>query len=307
MAETIKVSEGNRGMRARQGMLGAVDVPWTEDFSLDEAHFRRLIRELQKLGAHQLYVMGTAGEGYAMSDKRFRRVVDVFVEEMKESEVGAQVGVISLSTEQVIERLGYAHDLGIRTFQISLPSWETVSDTEMLTFFETVCGQFPDSGFLHYNLARAKRILDGDDYRVILDRVPNLVASKQNTPTDRYGLPIPRIEYDIGENEHKMLEKMYDTAEEILHEMKAEVLPYTRGSIDKFGSAIHEHGTCRMGRDPKRSALNSFCQMHEVKNVFVVDGSAFPTATEKNPTLTILALSWRATDYMAEEMRKGNI
>ncbi len=47
--------------------------------------------------------------------------------------------------------------------------------------------------------------------------------------------------------------------------------------------------------------------MHEVKNVFVVDGSAFPTATEKNPTLTILALSWRATDYMAEEMRKGSI
>ena len=89
--------------------------------------------------------------------------------------------------------------------------------------------------------------------------------------------------------------------------MKAEVLPYTRGSIDKFGSAIHEHGPCRMGRNPKRSALNGFCQMHEVKNVFVVDGSAFPTATEKNPTLTILALSWRATDYMAEEMRKGNI
>ena len=181
MAETIKVSEGNIEMRARQGMLGVVDVPWTEDFSLDEAHFRRLIRELQKLGAHQLYVMGTAGEGYAMSDRRFRGVVDVFVEEMKESEVGAQVGVISLSTEQVIERLGYAHDLGIRSFQISLPSWEAVSDTEMLTFFETVCGEFPDSGFLHYNLARAKRILDGDDYRVILDRVPNLVASKQNT------------------------------------------------------------------------------------------------------------------------------
>ena len=47
--------------------------------------------------------------------------------------------------------------------------------------------------------------------------------------------------------------------------------------------------------------------MHEVKNVFVVDGSSFTTATEKNPTLTILALSWRATDYLAEEMKKGNL
>jgi choline dehydrogenase-like flavoprotein len=47
--------------------------------------------------------------------------------------------------------------------------------------------------------------------------------------------------------------------------------------------------------------------MHEVPNLFVVDGSAFPSASEKNPTLSILALSWRATDYLAEEMRTGRI
>jgi choline dehydrogenase-like flavoprotein len=62
-----------------------------------------------------------------------------------------------------------------------------------------------------------------------------------------------------------------------------------------------------MGEDPKHSALTGFCQMHDVKNVFVVDGSAFTTASEKNPTLTILALAWRATDHMAEEMQRGNI
>ena len=62
-----------------------------------------------------------------------------------------------------------------------------------------------------------------------------------------------------------------------------------------------------MGEDPKRSALNKWNQMHEVKNLFVVDGSAFTSASEKNPTLTILALSWRATDYLAEEIRKGNL
>jgi choline dehydrogenase-like flavoprotein len=62
-----------------------------------------------------------------------------------------------------------------------------------------------------------------------------------------------------------------------------------------------------MGKDPKTSVLNAFNQMHEVKNLFVVDGSAFTTATEKNPTLSILALSWRATDFLAEEMRTGRI
>ncbi len=131
--------------------------------------------------------------------------------------------------------------------------------------------------------------------------------SVDGTPPDRFGVPTIRIEYKLGENERRMVPRMYDVVEEILHSMKAEPLPYNRGDLDELGAAIHEHGTCRMGEDPKRSALNSYMQMHEVPNVFVVDGSAFPTPTEKNPTLSILAFAWRATDYLAEEMRKGNV
>src|SRR5579871_490131 len=129
----------------------------------------------------------------------------------------------------------------------------------------------------------------------------------EGTPNDAYGVPLPKLNYDIRDNERRMTQEMYDTAEAILHESKAEIVHLKRGELDGNGSAIHEHGTCRMGADPKRSALNGFCQMHEVKNLFVVDGSAFPTASEKNPTLTILALSWRASDYLADEKRKGNI
>lgn len=125
--------------------------------------------------------------------------------------------------------------------------------------------------------------------------------------TDRYGVPLLKIDYRIGDNERAMAEHMYDTAEEICRAMGAEVVDLRRGWLDNAGSAIHEHGTCRMGADPKRSALNAFNQMHEVGNVFVVDGSAFTTATEKNPTLTILALAWRATDYLAEEIRTGRL
>ncbi|MEO7190863.1 MAG: GMC family oxidoreductase [Vicinamibacterales bacterium] len=124
---------------------------------------------------------------------------------------------------------------------------------------------------------------------------------------DRYGVPLPRIDYRLGENERKMAEHMADTAEEIIKTAGGVIVDYKRGALDYNGSAIHEHGTCRMGADPKRSALNRFNQMHEVKNLFVVDGSAFPTATEKNPTLTILALSWRATDYLAEQIKKGDL
>jgi choline dehydrogenase-like flavoprotein len=125
--------------------------------------------------------------------------------------------------------------------------------------------------------------------------------------TDRHGVPLLRIDYRRGENERKMVEHMGDTVEELVQAAGGVLVGYRRGETDKNGSAIHEHGTCRMGADPRRSALNAWNQMHEVKNLFVVDGSAFTTATEKNPTLTILALAWRATDYLAEELRKGNL
>jgi len=62
-----------------------------------------------------------------------------------------------------------------------------------------------------------------------------------------------------------------------------------------------------MGSDPKRSVLNAYCQSHEVKNLFVVDGSSFTTFSEKNPTLTIAALSVRAARYIAERRKRGEL
>jgi choline dehydrogenase-like flavoprotein len=143
-------------------------------------------------------------------------------------------------------------------------------------------------------------------YGETLGRAENrITVDKANV--DVYGVPRLRIDYQTGENERNMAVEMYDTAEQILRSAKAEIVPYRKGALDNPGSAIHEHGTCRMGDDPKKSVLNGFNQMHNVKNLFVVDGSSFTTASEKNPTLTILALSWRATDYLAGEMRRGNL
>jgi choline dehydrogenase-like flavoprotein len=62
-----------------------------------------------------------------------------------------------------------------------------------------------------------------------------------------------------------------------------------------------------MGNDPKTSVLNRFCQAHDVKNLFVVDGASFVSVSEKSCTLTIAALAWRACDYLAEELRKGDL
>ena len=62
-----------------------------------------------------------------------------------------------------------------------------------------------------------------------------------------------------------------------------------------------------MGKDPRTSVLNSYCQAHEVKNLFVVGGSAFTTVAEKNPTLTIMALAVRTARYISEEVKRGNL
>ena len=73
------------------------------------------------------------------------------------------------------------------------------------------------------------------------------------------------------------------------------------------GWSIHELGTARMGTDPKTSVLNQFQQSHDVKNLFVVDGSSHVSASCQNPTWTIMALAWRSCEYLADEFRKGNL
>lgn len=79
--------------------------------------------------------------------------------------------------------------------------------------------------------------------------------------------------------------------------------PDAAGGID----ASHYVGTCRMGTNPARSVLNGHCQSHDVKNLFILDGSSFPYYPEKNPTETVIAVSLRAAEYLGEQLRKGNL
>jgi choline dehydrogenase-like flavoprotein len=92
---------------------------------------------------------------------------------------------------------------------------------------------------------------------------------------------------------------------EICSNLKGEV--FAGGGQTPGGFASHEVGTIRMGKNPRTSVLNSFCQSWEVKNLFVTDGSCFTSSSEKNPTLTIMALSLRAADYIKEQRRRGDL
>jgi choline dehydrogenase-like flavoprotein len=124
---------------------------------------------------------------------------------------------------------------------------------------------------------------------------------------DRYGIPQLRFNCTWGDNDLKMANLMYDSAEEIFRAAGIEILPSKRNPPPPPGDATHEVGTARMGNDPKTSVLNSFCQAHDVRNLFVADGSSFVSVSEKNCTLTIVALAWRACDYLADRFGKGEL
>ncbi|MBO0799538.1 MAG: GMC family oxidoreductase, partial [Blastocatellia bacterium] len=123
---------------------------------------------------------------------------------------------------------------------------------------------------------------------------------------DKWGIPVLKIHHPWEENDYAMYKYIRRTYEEIFAAGKAVEIRLPNGP-DTPGHSIHEMGTIHMGSDRKTSVLNQFNQSWDVKNLFVLDAGAFASGTHKNPTLTILALSWRAAEYMLEEKKKGNL
>ncbi len=123
---------------------------------------------------------------------------------------------------------------------------------------------------------------------------------------DIYGIPIVRIHCRTGENEHKMFRDIQGQLQLMLESCKAEDIAVSP-LINEPGWSEHESAACRMGRDPKTSVCNGFGQTHEVKNVFVADSGLFTQSSEKSPTVTIMAMSLRGADYLADEFRQGNL
>jgi choline dehydrogenase-like flavoprotein len=138
--------------------------------------------------------------------------------------------------------------------------------------------------------------LPNDSNKVTLD----------NNKKDEWGLPLVDIDFTFGKNEKAMRQDAQSSAAEMLE---------TAGfkNVQTFdynftgGTTIHEMGTARMGRDPKTSVLNQFNQMHDVKNVFITDGSCMSSGGCQNPSLTYMALTARACEYAVAELKKNNL
>jgi choline dehydrogenase-like flavoprotein len=129
---------------------------------------------------------------------------------------------------------------------------------------------------------------------------------------DKYGIPVLRFHWKWGESEILQAKHMQETFREIIHQMGGEPYGSMPDRDDDFGLAaggriIHEAGATRMGADPKTSVLDAWCQAHEAPNVAVCDAGPFTTNADKNCTWTIMALAWRTSAHLADELKKGNL
>ena len=129
---------------------------------------------------------------------------------------------------------------------------------------------------------------------------------------DEWGIPVLRFDYKWTQNEINQARHMQDAMEELLEASGGILLGSKPGAdrdygLTKPGEIIHEVGTTRMGTAATTSVTNQFGQLHDAKNVFVVDAGTFVSQADKNPTWTIMALAWRTSDYIVEQMQQQNL
>lgn len=129
---------------------------------------------------------------------------------------------------------------------------------------------------------------------------------------DQWGIPVLRFNYHWTDDEINQAKHMQDTFEEIIHALGAvpngeKPGPETNYGLEAPGRIIHEVGTTRMGTNKNTSVTNSYNQAHDVDNLFVMDGGVFVSQADKNPTWTIMALAWRSSEYLIDELKKINL
>ena len=128
---------------------------------------------------------------------------------------------------------------------------------------------------------------------------------------DKWGIPALRFHWRWSDHETRQVSHMMETFLKVIDRLGGKPMPWVqkdgKKAIAPGGAVIHEVGTLRMGAAPQDSAVNSFGQTWAVDNLFVADGAVMASSPDKNPTLSILALSWRTSSHLADRARRGEL
>jgi choline dehydrogenase-like flavoprotein len=146
------------------------------------------------------------------------------------------------------------------------------------------------------------------------EMIPNKDSYCEIDPevVDQWGVPVLKFHFKWTDDEILMAHHARDTFNEIIEQAGGTVLSrnFSRENnwgISRGGEIIHEVGTARMGDDRHTSVFNSNCQAWDCKNLFATDGAPFVSNADKNPTLSIMALAWRTSEYIADQVKKMNV
>ena len=139
----------------------------------------------------------------------------------------------------------------------------------------------------------------------VLPYFENSVQLDKHTK-DVLGLPVPKICFRYGDNEHRMAQHAAAAVREIVDALGFRP-SVVQDDLLLPGTRAHELGGARMGADRSTSVLNGFNQCWDIGNLFVTDGACFPSASYKGPTLTLMALTCRACEHILRELRAGRL
>jgi choline dehydrogenase-like flavoprotein len=123
---------------------------------------------------------------------------------------------------------------------------------------------------------------------------------------DAWEIPVLKFHVSHCDNDLALYQDFFEHAQELFRAAGGEIAD-AKPFISVPGSLIHEVGSSRMGANPKTSVLNSFCQTHDVRNLFVFGGGCFVTTGDKHPTLTMMALTARGCDHLIDTAKKGDV
>lgn len=242
---------------------------------------------------------GSGQLGRNLMDHHFRIGAEAQYEGlMDQYYVGRRPGGIYIprfrNVNQATKRTDYIRGFGIQADAERRSWYDTVKHTEGFgkDFKETLISP----GIWTMWMGAWGETLPYEENKVTLDE----------SKTDKWGIPLVKIDFSFRDNEKAMRKDMKESAMEMLHEAGLKnVTGFDYSSVG--GDCVHEMGTARMGNDPETSVLNKWNQLHEVKNVFITDGSCMTSSACQNPSLTYMALTARACDFAVSEMKKGSL
>lgn len=161
-----------------RGVFAYPATPFADDYSLDETALRSNLRKLIRVGVDGIVLAGSTGEFYTLSDADHRRIAEILREETRGKDVASVIGAQGLNTADILRRARAAMDVGVDAVLAMQPFYNTLTQRELIAFWEQFCRACPKIGVIIYHFEKVKQPYPPETFRK-LAHLPNLLGSKE--------------------------------------------------------------------------------------------------------------------------------